>query len=715
MNGLSQNNKTLNGLYSGYYSNITLTSEDTDNNKVLITDNDNTITSSSITKTELETLNDIDTDETIQYQLNQKGDLTNVFQISNNLNEGNSTNIRSNLGLSDVSLWSSSNINTFQNDLKINNSSNDALLKLISTTNYKSKIQLVNNFGTSNIQLNDYGHTTIFQSFGSIRLNRTNTGGSIDLKTNNTDRIKIYDTYNDILNTLRLSYLSNSLPLKIDSNKDVISGTINFSELTNTETTLSGSSNVICDSSGIKTYIDNQTSGNYLQINNNLSDLSNTTTARNNLGLGSMSLRNDVIYSNLDPDMIETTLVGGTSSLVRADTIKNYTDSNFLKISNNLSDLSNTTTARTNLGLGSMSLINDVIYSNLDPDMIETTLVGGTSSLVRADAIKNYVDNHSGLSKWTKTGGIIQNEDITNVVVSRSDNNNSRIQIKNSYSSSNKYCYLEVGTKADGSWGSYISRQANKDSGEMKIQNNGNIRIDTDTGNIILNAKTTIHMIVDDHNIFLIKTNGGQNVARFQDNEGLLLYNLSINKPVKTTSSGYLTTDNINLSDTNEIEGILSVSNGGTGVSSIGNLTYENKSSNIDFTGEIGGTKLTIQFSHNNNNINSNRFMKIGDVVCSNYVGFIATHSGSIIGISWNPFKVDTTGTFTAYSKINGVNKLYVDCLMGTTGNWNKVGFFNTASRGTYTFNAGDVITMWIGVESGQIDKMVGNITIVYN
>jgi hypothetical protein len=72
---------------------------------------------------------------------------------------------------------------------------------------------------------------------------------------------------------------------------------------------------------------------------NNLSDLSNTTTARTNLGLGTAAVTNT------------GTSAGNVPTITDAD-------GRYARRSNNLSDLSNATTARTNLGLGTLALQN---------------------------------------------------------------------------------------------------------------------------------------------------------------------------------------------------------------------------------------------------------------------------------------------------------------------------------------------------------------------
>ena len=78
-----------------------------------------------------------------------------------------------------------------------------------------------------------------------------------------------------------------------------------------------------------------------LVSNNNLSDLTNITSARANLGLG-------------------------TSALLNTNQI--------LLPGNNLSDISNAATARGNLGVGALALLGQLGFGNIDPSIISTLI-----------------------------------------------------------------------------------------------------------------------------------------------------------------------------------------------------------------------------------------------------------------------------------------------------------------------------------------------------
>jgi len=92
-----------------------------------------------------------------------------------------------------------------------------------------------------------------------------------------------------------------------------------------------------------------------LAIANNLSDLNNATTARTNLGLGT-SATLDTGTSNGNVVVLDATGLPA----VDGSQLTNVTgtDSTKLAIANNLSDLNNVATARTNLGLGTSATLD---------------------------------------------------------------------------------------------------------------------------------------------------------------------------------------------------------------------------------------------------------------------------------------------------------------------------------------------------------------------
>lgn len=129
----------------------------------------------------------------------------------------------------------------------------------------------------------------------------------------------------------------------------------------------------------------------YLQGIDNLSDLDNAGTSRDNLGLGTAAVVNtgtgagdvptttqaDARYLQISNDLSELTAATartnlGLGSAATLDTglgvgelpTTAQADARYLLESNNLSDLVNVATARTNLGLGSVALVDDIDGGN---------------------------------------------------------------------------------------------------------------------------------------------------------------------------------------------------------------------------------------------------------------------------------------------------------------------------------------------------------------
>jgi len=92
-----------------------------------------------------------------------------------------------------------------------------------------------------------------------------------------------------------------------------------------------------------------------LAIANNLSDLNNATTARTNLGLGTAAVKN---HGTTNGDLVLLDATGLPAVDGSQLTGITATDSSKLAIANNLSDLNNAGTARTNLGLGTAAVKN---------------------------------------------------------------------------------------------------------------------------------------------------------------------------------------------------------------------------------------------------------------------------------------------------------------------------------------------------------------------
>jgi len=114
-----------------------------------------------------------------------------------------------------------------------------------------------------------------------------------------------------------------------------------------------------------------------LAIASNLSDLNNVATARTNLGLGTSAV------IDVGTGASQIVQLDGSSRLPAVDgsqlTNVTSTDTSKLAIANNLSDLNNAGTARTNLGLGTSAVINVGTGAN------EIVQLNGSSQLPAVD------------------------------------------------------------------------------------------------------------------------------------------------------------------------------------------------------------------------------------------------------------------------------------------------------------------------------------------
>jgi len=133
---------------------------------------------------------------------------------------------------------------------------------------------------------------------------------------------------------------------------------------------------VILDATGLPAVDGSQLTGvtgtdaTKLAITNNLSDLNNATTARTNLGLGTAAVKN---HGTTNGDLVLLDAVGLPAVDGSQLTGVTGTDATKLAIANNLSDLNNAVTARTNLGLGTAAVKN---HGTTNGDLVLLDAVG---------------------------------------------------------------------------------------------------------------------------------------------------------------------------------------------------------------------------------------------------------------------------------------------------------------------------------------------------
>ena len=152
--------------------------------------------------------------------------------------------------------------------------------------------------------------------------------------------------------------------------------------------------------------------GSYLLEASNLSDLASATVARDNLGLGTFATRNSVILSDVTTALgytppnsatvttaINTKITSSAASIAQVlgfVPANSASLGNYLLEASNLSDLASATVARSNLGLGSVAILNAIDLS--------TTFATGTLAAARLPAYNGDVTSVTGSSTLTVDG-----------------------------------------------------------------------------------------------------------------------------------------------------------------------------------------------------------------------------------------------------------------------------------------------------------------------
>ena len=141
--------------------------------------------------------------------------------------------------------------------------------------------------------------------------------------------------------------LTGAVLLSMDNIHDVVSGSSSSGDLLMYDG--SDWNNTAKSSIAVSAFNDDNT---YLTVSDNLSDLNSASTARTNLGLGTASTKDTGVANGnvIVADATGLPVIDGSQL-----TGITATDATKLAIANNLSDLNNVGTARTNLGLGTAS------------------------------------------------------------------------------------------------------------------------------------------------------------------------------------------------------------------------------------------------------------------------------------------------------------------------------------------------------------------------
>lgn len=99
-------------------------------------------------------------------------------------------------------------------------------------------------------------------------------------------------------------------------------------------------------------------SATFAQVTNNLSDLTNVVSARNNLGLGSAAVMSSSAFLQTSNNLSDLASASTARTNLGLGSAAQQASSAFLQPSNNLSDVASASTARTNLGLGGAAVLS---------------------------------------------------------------------------------------------------------------------------------------------------------------------------------------------------------------------------------------------------------------------------------------------------------------------------------------------------------------------
>lgn len=222
-------------------------------------------------------------------------------------------------------------------------------------------------------------------------------------KTSPVDADLVYigdsaDSFNEVKSTIGQVIAGSAIPLKVANN---------LSDLANIST---ARNNLGLGSAATHNV------GDFLQTANNLSDLASPSTARTNLGLGSAAVQNVTFFLQVANNLSDLANAGSARTNLGLGTAATQSSTFFLQVANNLSDLASASTARTNLGLGTAAThaasdflqaannLSDVsntatALANLGGAALSgatfsgTVLLNGTQTASNAAATVQYVDN----------------------------------------------------------------------------------------------------------------------------------------------------------------------------------------------------------------------------------------------------------------------------------------------------------------------------------
>jgi hypothetical protein len=326
-----------------------------DNNKVFLGNGSNQAVSTALGAINLSSFND---------------DLNALISTNNLSDLNNVATARTNLGLGTAS---TQDVGTTANDVVQLNASaqlpavDGSLLTNITATD-STKLAIANNLSDLNnvatARTNLGLGTAATQDTGTAANNVVQLDGSSRLPAVDGSQLTNISPTGALLITNNLSDLNNASTARTNLGLGTAS-TQDVGTTANNVVQLNGSAQLPAVDGSLLTNI-TATDNTKLAIANNLSDLNNVATARTNLGLGTASTQDVGTAAN------NVVQLDGTAKLPAVDgsQLTNISPTGALLITNNLSDLNNATTARTNLGLGTAATqdvgttANDVVQLN---------------------------------------------------------------------------------------------------------------------------------------------------------------------------------------------------------------------------------------------------------------------------------------------------------------------------------------------------------------
>ena len=326
-----------------------------DNNKVFLGNGSNQAVSTALSAINLSSFND---------------DLNALISTNNLSDLNNATTARTNLGLGTAA---TQDVGTTANDVVQLNASaqlpaiDGSLLTNVTATD-STKLAIANNLSDLNnvatARTNLGLGTAATQDVGTSANNVVQLDGTAKLPAVDGSQLTNISPTGALLITNNLSDLNNATTARTNLGLGT-AATQDVGTTANDVVQLNASAQLPAVDGSLLTNV-TATDSTKLAIANNLSDLNNVATARTNLGLGTAATQDVGTSAN------NVVQLDGTAKLPAVDgsQLTNISPTGALLITNNLSDLNNATTARTNLGLGTAATqdvgttANDVVQLN---------------------------------------------------------------------------------------------------------------------------------------------------------------------------------------------------------------------------------------------------------------------------------------------------------------------------------------------------------------